>query len=318
MAIYFPVVGEMLHGSDWGLSMVKNFCTGWFAVAAVMILAARPVVSQQRTRTVVNSDGSREVLDVAAGWTEIDKSGKSTNLPAADLTKVCRDLDELPFLAEEAQNGGIKVACEIWGELQPKTQIEKVPLSRLVTRLLLLTPDSTDFARYRGIQLTSDGDKTTYDATIRPNDVGQDTSCTVEESNHYDKGMYYTYECIVKTSSFPDAVLLKNQMVHDLAFLRLTEDEIAEHGLAAFAKGKNICAPSGECLYAHIFVSAYKDSKSLRINATPDFTMDAGNRALALQIGHALISGISGNSATVSLQIISAGPPKAGTSPSRQ
>jgi hypothetical protein len=292
--------------------MRKTMCMKCLTVASITLLAALPALGQQQARTVVNGDGRREVIDIATGWTETDKSGKSTNMPAADLTKLCKDLEEAPFLAEGAGNGGIKVACEIWGELQPRTQIERVPFPLLVTRLLLLTPDSTNFARYRGARLKSEGDTKTYDATIIPTGFGQDGTCTIEESDDHDEGMFYTYECVFKTASYPDAIQLKSAMLHALDAFHLAEDEVTEHGLAAFTRSRNLCAPNGECLYAHIYVSVYKDGKSLRLDATPDFTRNTIAEIMASKgSNHAPINGIASDSAKVSLQIISAGPPKA-------
>jgi hypothetical protein len=69
--------------------MGKNLCIKWLTAAAIILLFALPALGQQRTRTVVNTDGGREVLGIATGWTEIDKNGKSTIMSAADLTKLC-------------------------------------------------------------------------------------------------------------------------------------------------------------------------------------------------------------------------------------
>jgi hypothetical protein len=267
---------------------------------------------QQQTKTSVDNDGTKEVIDSTNGWTVTEKNGGTvTHKSAAEMTTFCGKLDD-DFAVLEAlrDNIGVKQICDEWGQIQPRTRIERMPFSRLMTRLLVIAPPSTDFARYRGIELKSDADSKAYDAIILPNDIA-DASCTIEERNRHAEGMLYIYKCDVKTPSFPAAIKLKDKLVQALTNFDLSEDEVREHGLAAHARDSGFCAPGGECLEGHIYVTAIKDWKTLQIEADPDFTRDTRSEVRAMANGtHAPINGIAANSASVSFQVFSVGPLK--------
>ncbi|WP_260740100.1 hypothetical protein [Tunturiibacter lichenicola] len=282
---------------------------------AVLMFGSLGLVGQQQTKTTVDSEGNKGVMDTTTGWTVTAKGGKVTHMSVADITSVCNDLDDPLALAAFRNTVEWAVTsdlCENWGELQPKTRIEQVPFLRLITRLLLVTPPSTDFARYRGLELKSGAESKTYDAIIVPNDLGHDASCTIEEESRNTEGMLYTYQCSMKTSSFPDAIRLKDHLVLLLKSLDLDEDQVREHGLSAHARSVGYCAPSGECLEDHIYVTAKKDWKILQIEATPTLTRDPMADLSTMQYGHhSAIIGIASDSADVSFQIMSVGPNKA-------
>jgi hypothetical protein len=274
---------------------------------------------QQQAKTFVEKDGTKEVLDSTTGWTETEKNGKVTHVSVADMTSLCSEFDKSDriLLAVLRQNpGGLVMTseiCDMWAELQPKTQIERMPFSQLMTRLLSIAPPSSSFARYRGMELESGTDSTTYDAVILPSDIGYDASCKVEAENRHEEGMMYTYECSVKTPSFPAALQLRDRLVQTLSGLHLTEeDEVREHGLAANSRTLGYCAPNGECMEGHIYVSAMKDWKIVQIEPNPVFTRDTLSEIAATKAGrHAPINGIAANEANLSFRIVSVGPNKA-------
>jgi hypothetical protein len=223
----------------------------------------------QARRAFVNPDGSKEVFDPSTGWTETDTHGKTTNMSAVDLTSTCDDLPTaIKFHMKETES--LRIVCDVWADLQPRTQIEQVSFSSLVSRLVEISPPQTDFARYRGEELKSQAQQTLYDATIIPDDVGGHASCTVLQAP-FPKGALYKYACFIKTSSYSDAIALERTLVQRLDSLQLTEDQIKEHGLVLEDEGNNECAPTGECAHSHIFVSALKDGKIVDIEAVPDF-----------------------------------------------
>ncbi len=257
------------------------------AIRAIIIPGIAVLLSSgclaQVQKTISNPDGSKEVLDTSTGWTEID-NGKTTNVSAADFTSFCGSL-ETAAKYQLKDTGGVRIACDEWAKLQPQTQIQKVSFSRLVTRLLEISPPYTDFARYRGYELKSEGKSTIYDVTIVPDDIGPRASCTIEEEGRSQGWMLYTYQCSVKTSSYPDAVRLKDHLAQLLSSLDLTEDQIREHGLAAHAREVGRCAPSGECLEEHVYATAMKEGKTLQIEANPDFTRNTMAELNAMQYG---------------------------------
>ena len=224
----------------------------------------------QARRAFVNPDGSKEVFDPLTGWTETDKNGKTSNMSAADLTSTCDDLPTaIKFHLQETDS--LRIVCDVWADLQPRTQIEQVSFSSLVDRLVQISPPNSDFARYRGDELKSEGPATLYDATIIPNDVGGRATCTVLQARFPSGGALYKYACSIKTSSYSDAIALERTLVQRLDGLKLTEDQIEEHGRAVKDESNNECAPTGECAHSHIFVSALKDGKIVDIEAVPDF-----------------------------------------------
>lgn len=274
----------------------------------------------QTSKTSVDSQGNREVLDIATGATDTQKDGKVIqHINAADLTQTCAKLDDPDWrrimkAVDRSDGNGEWVAtsslCEEWGELQPKTRIERMPFSQVMVRLLEIAPPSSTFARYRGMELTSKADSVTYDATILPSDLGYEPSCKVEAEDRHSEGMLYTYECSVKTPSFPAALDLRNRLVASLASLHLTEeDEIREHGLAANARSLGYCSPDGECLEGHIYVTATKDWKTVQIEPNPIFIRSTLAEISAMKAGrHAPINGIASDSADFSFRILSVGP----------
>lgn len=273
------------------------------------------VGQQQQTKTHVDSEGNKEVINSTTGWTETEKNGKVTHMSVADITTLCSDLDDplvLAALRNTVERAVTSELCDEWGELQPKTLIERMPFAQLMARLVIIAPHSSTLARYRGMELKSGTDSTTYDAIILPNDIGYDASCTVEEENRHEEGMLYTYECSIKTPSFPAALQLRDRLVQALSNLHLPEDEVREHGLAAYARGDGYCAPSGECLEGHIYVTAMKDWKIVQIDANPDFTRNTFAEINAMKSGrHAPIDGIAADSGNLSFQVLSVGPSKA-------
>jgi hypothetical protein len=148
-----------------------------------------------------------------------------------------------------------------------------------------------------------------YDAIIVPNDLGYDVSCTIEEENRQTKGMLYTYHCSAKTPSFDAAIKLRDRLVQGLSDLHFKEDEVREHGLAADARDKGVCAPSGECLFQHVYATATRDWKFLQIEADPSFTVTVMAAVMAKSKGiPPTITGIDNNSGRFSFDILSVGP----------
>jgi hypothetical protein len=241
----------------------------------------------QGRKTITNPDGSKEVFDSSTGWTETDKNGKTKNMSPAEVTSLCGDSlgTAIEFHLEGVE--GTRVVCDVWAQLQPRTQIESVSFSTLMNRLIVISPPVTDFARYRGTELRSQTQDTIqavlYDATIVPNDVGGPTSCTILQAHNPSGagGALYKYACSIKTASYPEAIALEKTLVQRLDGLGLVEDQIAEHGFAIKDKDNNECAPTGECAHSHMFRSAIKDNKIVEIEAQPYFVRNA---ALDMQV----------------------------------
>ncbi|MDQ2835298.1 MAG: hypothetical protein M3Y50_16455 [Acidobacteriota bacterium] len=254
-------------------------------------------------------------MTLSAGWTVTDKSGKvAAHTSATELTLLCSRLDEPTFFSmfKDDQWTAMTETCDDWAQLQPNTQIEKVTFPFLITRLLRVAPPSSDFNRYRGLELKTTADLTVYDATLLPNDIAYEPACTIEKQNRgHTDGMLYIYRCMIETSSFPEAVALKSRLIQSLKKLSLDEDQVREHGLSVNARQESMCAPTGECLEGDVFASVTKDYKFLQIDANPDLTRSALAEAQAMQYGHDTpISGISQNSGSVLFEVYSVGPLK--------
>jgi hypothetical protein len=283
--------------------------------AALRILACgllMPVVSsmlaQQQSKTIVDSAGNKVIMDVNTGWTQIMKDGQTDKTSAVDANNTCETSEKYGLL-NQPKDRAFALLCDEWWRLQPKTEIERVPFQSLVRRLLLESRASTTFVRYRGMDLRAAPKSTTYDATIVPSDIGRDVSCSIEEEDRDSLGMMYTYECTIKTDSFPAAIALKDRMVQTVKALGLKEDEIREHGLAVHAKEVAPCAPGGECLFQNVYASTETNWKNMQIMADPVFTRNTMAEVMALQNGgHAGVSGIASDEGTVSFQIFSVGP----------
>ncbi|MGI8770326.1 MAG: hypothetical protein ACR2JE_02710 [Acidobacteriaceae bacterium] len=284
--------------------------------AAISVLILAHLASfgqQQQSKTWIDSDGNKQIVDLKQGYTEIHKDGTKGNLSPADVTRLCNNLDQYPALGQSEDGKAAAQLCEVWALLQPRTQVEKLHWDELINRLMLLTPASTNFERYRGMELKSDASAKTYDATIVPDDLGYQPSCTIEVEDRADLGMLYTYECIVKTHSYGMAISLQKLLAKELADLPLpVEDQVREHGLYANAKNKGLCAPTGECALEHTYVTAVKDWKTLQIEAWPDFTRNVVLELMTSEHGkHAAITGVAGDSGSVSFEIMSVGPREA-------
>ncbi|MGC2163986.1 MAG: hypothetical protein WA634_18945 [Silvibacterium sp.] len=290
-------------------------------IILILSVSGYLVQAQQRQRqTTINADGSKDTYDATTGITETDKNGKTTNLSAASVTQNCNALESDPSILDEIANipDAVlteKIVCDNWAVLQPRTQIEQLSFARLITRLMDFSPPVTDFARYRGMELKSEAQATLYDATVVPNDLGKDVSCTILQAHDPSGGMLYVYQCSIKTLSYPAAIELEKVLVPLLSGLHFEEDQVAEHGFAVSDKDNHQCAPTGECAHAHMYQSVIRDNKFFSIEATPDFTRDPRAEMLALPYGHdARIDGIASDSATVSFAVISHGPDRAGAS----
>jgi hypothetical protein len=265
---------------------------------------------QHQSETLVYSDGEKLVVDTNTGMTVVDKNGNDgTNLTADQARGTCEENDKQT--APSPALTLFALPCEIWAELQPHTQIERLPFLNFIARLLVATPPSTDFARYRGLELQSTKEGKAYDATILPNDAGNNVSCTIKEGTLSDR-VLYLYDCTIKTSSYQDAIQLQEHLVQLLGPLKLTEDQVEEHGVAARTVSEGRCAAlTGECEGQHLYATTEQDGKALHIEANPDFTRTAEETILSLQTGHELVSRISPNSATVSIEVFSVGPKNA-------
>jgi hypothetical protein len=208
------------------------------------------------------------------------------------------------------ENRELKAICDNWQAEQPRTKVERLPFHSLVRRLLLETAPSTDFARYRGMQLKSDGATTTYDAIVLPTDVLDDLACTVKQEDRQE-GVMYTYECFGHTSSFAASVQLRDKLVQSVSDLHLVEDEVREHGLSAHARSEGMCAPNGDCSFQHEYASALTDGKLLQIDANPSLARTLSAIAQAKRDGsRAPISGSDPKEGVFSFSIFSFGPPK--------
>ena len=276
-------------------------------IVGFLVSAISLSMAQQQSKTIEDAAGNKTIMNVQTGWTVIMKDGGKDQTSAKDVNAICTDGERLG-LTGSAENQTMRFLCDEWWKLQPKTEIERLSFRSLVQRLLVETRPSTNFVRYRGMELkTSDGSKT-YDAAIVPSDVGRDVSCSVEEEDRAAEGMLYTYQCTIKTNSFPAAVQLKEQLVQAIRGLDLKEDQVREHGLAAHAKESGHCAPDGECLEQNVYASTMTGWKNLQIEADPVFTH---NTVSELMLHHAVVSGIANDAGTVSFQMFSVGPGKA-------
>ena len=148
-----------------------------------LLAAGHPIQAQQhQSRTLVGADGVKLFVDTKTGLTVFDKSGRQdSNITADQLRGTCDEVDKQtassPVLTLMA------LPCEFWAELQPHTQIERLPFLNFIARLLVVTPPSTDFARYRGLELQSTDEGKGYDSIILPNDIGNNISCTIKAAN---------------------------------------------------------------------------------------------------------------------------------------
>lgn len=278
-----------------------------FIGALALLVASRPIRAQQNpSRTFVYSDGEKTIVDMKTGWTVFDKGGEQgSNITTDQLKGTCAVVDKQ--ISPSPALTLLALPCELWAELQPHTRIERVPFLDLVARLFVVTPPSTDFARYRGMELRSTNEGTKYDSTILPSDISNDTSCDIRAGNFPDK-RFTIYACSIKTSSYQNAIQLEENLARLLAPLNLPEDQVEEHGDAAQAVEDGRCAPTGECEGAHVYATTKQHGKMLKIEADPDFTRTAMETVWSLQSGHDVVSGISRNSATVSIKIYSVGP----------
>lgn len=277
------------------------------AVGGMLILCAAGhfmQAQQQQSITSYSSDGkTRVVLDTKTGWTSI-VDGQTSNMSAEQVTNYCNLMGKDPFLPDNDFGNFTRELCEEWGELQPKTKIERLPFSDLIVRLLLFTPPSTDFARYRGLQIGSDSTGVEYDSTIVPDDIGADVTCGILAGELSYKGKFI-FKCTIKMHSYQEAITTKGRLVSLLANLKLTEDEVEEHGIAVRSRANGRCAgwgDGGECEGQQTYVTATKAGKRLQIAADPDFTFDP---YLTLQTGHQVISGLMPDSATVTIEVYS-------------
>jgi hypothetical protein len=242
-------------------------------IIIIGLLGLQGIVAQaQRSISWNDVDGTRYIIDSHSGLRAIGTGGKTTErMDSRTLQEMCTDMDKQTFLDENAKLWAL--ACEYWHELQPRTQIEKLPFPQLIARLLIVSPRSTDFGRYRGIKLESDGPTTRYDATIVPDGIGDQVSCSIIEAPRDPGEMSYFYECSVKTSSYEQAIKVQKALLSTLSELNLTEDQVKEHGFAASAHTEQRCAPfTGECEHQHMFISVLTDGKLLSLEANPDFT----------------------------------------------
>jgi hypothetical protein len=280
------------------------------AAILIPLLACALSQAQQQTKTWETDPGHKETLDLDSGLTEVWKDGQTQKISPAQINEICETMEKNPELAGSSAWTSGSVLCERWGEIQAKTQIERVPFLNLITRLLVVTPPSTDFARYRGMEVKSDASATAYDSIIVPSDIGNSISCSIREGIMPDR-MAYIYMCDIQTSSFQNAIELKDHLLHLLGSLNLSEDQVREHGMAVRASEEGRCAPTGECEGAHTFVTAENQGKVLEIDANPDFTRNVDALALSLKSDHDIISGVSANSASVRIAVMSVGPKKA-------
>src|SRR5215472_16531610 len=281
-----------------------------FVSMSVLLLVTLAAVAQQQSRVFADDEGNKTIFDVNTGWKTIEKNGATATFSVTEVTEVC-DYNERFWKADQPDDRTIAFLCDEWWKLQPQNKVEQVPFATLVRRLLLQTRESTNFVRYRGMELKSTKDSTIYDAAIIPNDIGSDMSCTIEEENRHELGMMYSYRCEIKTTSFPAALQLQNKMVLQLKEFNLKEDEVREHGLGAYAREIGVCAPTGECLEQHVFATTMQSWKMLQIAANPILVANTIAELQAGQNGkHAPAAGIATDKGIVSFEIFSVGPRK--------
>lgn len=280
------------------------------AALAALTLTSVACLCQEEGKTWIDKDGNKQTIDPIHGYWEVRKDGKTSNLSRGDLDSLCRNLDDFPAVAQSTNGATIVQLCDMWALLKPRTKIEKLHTDGLVSRLLLLSPPSTDFTRYRGVALKSDASSITYDSLLVPDDLGEDTTCTITEENRAELGMLYTFGCTQKMSSYGMAVSKEKSVAYELARHSLPEeDQAREHGLYAHAKEMGLCAPTGECALEHTFITVRHDGKQLQIEAWPEFTRDTIPEIIARESGkHSAVSGIDPSSGSMSLEVMSVGP----------
>ncbi len=282
--------------------------TAIHAIVALTLCSCGHAVNGQETQGLawVDADGTRTTLNLQTGFIATDKSGKVVaHGSPSQLDHLCGEIDKQDHLTGPAEKS-LALMCEQWQELQPRTQLERVPLSQFVARLLFVSPAGTGFERYRGMKINSDGDSTVFDATMMPQGLGDKVSCVILLNGNTHSGGSTSYQCTIPATSYPAAVELEKTIVTSLNGLHLEEDEVAEHGLSASARNEGRCAPSGECAHAHLYVSVQAGSKRLLIEAAPDFIRDPLAEIRAEEHGqHAPITRIATDSGTVKIEVIS-------------
>ncbi|MGB0122648.1 MAG: hypothetical protein WBP63_04390, partial [Silvibacterium sp.] len=277
------------------------------AIPSLLVLLSIGCFAQQKT--IVTAGGSKYVFDASAGLTQVDKTGKTAHMSPTDLNWLCGKGLETAIEFNLPDVTSQKVTCDLWAQVQPHTTIEQVPFSTLMHRLVEISPPYTDFARYRGVEIRTEAQgNSQYDATIVPDDVGGQPSCTVVQGRDPAGGLLYKYECVVKTESYSDAVALEKALVQRLYGLHLTEDQIEEHGIALKDEDNNECAPTGECAHTHMFASAMKDGKNVDIEAAPDFIRNNNLADLQMFLAtgrHNPPDGVKSDSGTVTFTVLS-------------
>ena len=85
---------------------------------------------QHQSKTLVAPNGEKLIVDVNTGFTVVDKTGTATNIfTAVELKEACDENDKQ--IAPSPESTGFALPCEIWAELQPHTQIERLPFLKL-------------------------------------------------------------------------------------------------------------------------------------------------------------------------------------------
>jgi hypothetical protein len=272
------------------------FVAGTFLITMVLTIAGH---TQQTPRSFSwkEDDGSLSRLDLNSGFINTGKAGTKSIITPGEMDKDCDTWEEM-LLTETAH------LCDIWAELKPKTQIERLPFSKFIYRLLKFSAPGTNFSRYVGLELNSDKTAFVYDALLVPSDLGKDVSCTITQGRG-DSSSITIYRCTLKTMAYPLAVQTEKALVSQLSNLHLVENQAEEHGLLVKDKNNNECAPTGECMHGQMFMSAPQDGKVLRIEAQPDFVRDlALDVQVMLMTGHHnFVKGVSPNSGTVEISI---------------
>jgi len=273
-----------------------GFVAGIFAIAMVLTIMGH---TQQTPRNFSwkEDDSSVSKLDLISGWTNTGKAGTKTIYTPGELEKDCK-AGEAFGMAE------IAPLCEQWAELKPKTQIEQLPFSKLVYRLLKFSAPGTKFTRYLGSELKSDKTAFVYDALLVPNDVGKDLSCVILRGRN-DTPSITIYRCTLKTMSYQAAIQIEKGLVAQLNDLHMVENQAEEHGQLVKDKDDNECAPTGECTHTQMFMSAAEGGKFLSIEAHPDFVRNGRlDIEVMLMTGHHnFVESVSPNSGTVEISI---------------
>jgi len=273
-----------------------GFTAGNVVTALLLVITAS---AQQRPRsyTWVEEDGSNSRLGTDTGYTNTVKGVSKTIYAPEKLTKDC-------VAAERYGETELAPLCDRWAELHPATQIEQLPFSKFVYRLVEFSSPYTDFARYRGMELKSDKTGVQYDALLVPSDLGSNVVCTVVDGRQ-DAGSMAVFRCILKTMAYPSAIATQKALVSQLKNLNLVEDQAREHGIAVSDKDEYRCAVTGECEHTYMYLSASNDGKRLAIVASPDFIHNLREDMINLaQFGHGLPPiGISTNAGFVTIEV---------------